>query len=125
MRCYFRYSLDTSRRREHLGLASVHLQNNGFGRYVRNWRYATVGFIAEFCAVPDQTPSGPDRRDRGCQFAERGRVSRSKGCGQGILRSQRRKLERETRAGGAAIFQRDGGRMQFGARDIFSCRTSP
>src|ERR1700719_1032954 len=80
----------------------------------RNWRYATAGFIFELCAVPNRTASGTDRRHRGCQSAGRRRVSRSEGYGQGALSFQRREFEREPRARGATIFQRDGRRMQFG-----------
>src|SRR6202035_4670501 len=107
MRCYFYRGLDTGRPREHLGTASTRSRNNGFGRRLRNWRYATVGFIFELRAVPDQTPSGADCRHRGCQPAGGRRTGDP-------LRSQRYKFKREPCAGGAAVFERDGRRMQFG-----------
>jgi hypothetical protein len=107
MRCYFRRGLDTCRPREHLGIASTRSRNDGSGRQLRNWRHATVGFIFELRAVPDQTPPGPDRRHRGCQSTGGRRVGDP-------LRSQRYKFQRKASAGWAAIFQRDGCRMQFG-----------
>lgn len=77
MRCYFRRGLDTCRPREHLGVGSTRSRNDGFGRRLRNWRHATIGFIFELRAVPDQTPPGPDRRHRGCQSAGGRRIGRS------------------------------------------------
>ena len=107
MRCYFRRGLDTCRPREHLGIASTRSRNDGSGRHLRNWRHATVGFIFELRAVPDQTPPGPDRCHRSCQSTGGRRVGDP-------LRSQRYKFQRETRADGAEISQRDGRRMQLG-----------
>ena len=85
MLCYFCRGLDTSRPREHLETTRIGSRNDGFGRHMRNWRNATVGFIFELCAVPDQTPAGADRRHRGCQSAGRRRVSRARTCGQEAL----------------------------------------
>jgi hypothetical protein len=65
-----------------------------FAARFRNSQYATIGFVFELCAVPDQTPFGRDRRHRGCQPAVRRRVSRApicrcKACGRAIPRSRR------------------------------------
>jgi hypothetical protein len=41
----------------------------------RKWHHATVDFIAALGTVPDRTPPGHDRRDRGGEPAVGGRLS--------------------------------------------------